>query len=147
VIILLSIDPGKTAGYALFHDNTLVACGLDRDTALNIASAYPNLVLIEKPQVYRTRLQKGDPNDLITLALQAGRYQERAIVAGATVETPTPADWKKQLPKEICNARTLAALSVSERKIADAVKCAAGARHNLLDACGIGLWRLGRGFI
>lgn len=94
-------------------------------------------VLIEVPEYQRGR--RVNPNDLITLALRVGRIQGRVLAAGGTVELVTPSSWKGNVPKRIHNARTLARLTPEERVIVPA-----NARHDVIDAIGIGLWRLGR---
>lgn len=134
-MIVTAIDPGACTGWAVFVDRVLYACGAERD-----ASAVPvggDLVVIERPQIYRASKSKGDPNDLITLALLAGRYQERALVAGARVELVLPAAWKGSVPKAVHNKRVLASLTPQERALVPD-------DHNAIDAAGLGKWRLER---
>lgn len=145
---LFGVDPGKHTGWAMFWNGYLVQCGVT-DDPLKVPVTVRNMsgqivVVIEEPQIYRTRKMKGDPNDLIPVARLAGRYEERAIVSGAKVRIVKPADWKGQLKKEISHERIFEKLSADEHKVMSAVKCAAGIRHNMLDAIGIGLFGLGR---
>ena len=58
------------------------------------------------------------------------------------VETLFPADWKGQVPKEVMTERIRRSLTEEERGRIE--KCKASLMHNVLDACGIGLYRLGR---
>jgi hypothetical protein len=118
-------------------------CGLTKDPQ-EIRFLPEFKVVIEKPVIYRPRLMKGDPNDLIVLALLAGRYQERALNDKATVELVTPHEWKGSVSKEISNRRVLKKLKSEELAVLNAVKCAESARHNVIDAIGIALWKLGR---
>jgi len=145
--ILLAIDPGQNTGWAYFWQGKLSCCGLTKGPNYSLGPLLNTTyleVVIERPLIYRPRLMKGDPNDLIVLALLAGRFQERALAAGAEVKLVTPVEWKGSVPKEVSNSRTLAKLRPEEKAILDGVKCAASAKHNVVDALGIGIWRLGR---
>lgn len=140
---VLAIDPGKRCiGWALFRDDVLAECGLIRDpefSSLQLPTA--GKVVIERPQVYPQRVQKGDPNDLIDVALWAGAC---AVVAqGRTIEFVRPRQWKGTVPKDIHNARVAEKLNDLEASMLAAVK-PASLRHNVTDAIGIGLWVLGR---
>lgn len=142
--MIISIDPGAKTGWAQFSQGWLVACGATKKPYE--VPIQGKVVIIEKPQIYRGRLQKGDQNDLITLAMLAGRHQERALRAGAQVELPTPGEWKGQVKKEIHHPRILAALTTEEQW---RVSYASGGPavkpdHNMLDAIGLGLWWLGK---
>lgn len=143
-MILLAIDPGVDTGWALFnHSALLTRCGLGGPP---YSFEDVNHVIIEKPQVYRRALSKGDPNDLITLAIQVGRYVERfdKPYLGTTVELVVPAEWKGQVPKAVHHARILDELTLVEKTgIANALaSVATGKRHNTYDAIGLGLWAL-----
>lgn len=145
---LLAIDPGKHTGFAIFEEGMLVNAGV---WAVHLKNAVPNDVswigpadiIIEIPQVYPSRLQKGDPNDLITVAFGAG------LVAGrfpcARLHLVKPHQWKGTVPKEIHNRRVQLALNEKERAIAASTKVLASVRHNMIDAIGLGLWYLKRG--
>jgi hypothetical protein len=136
----LAIDPGRDTGYAVFQDRDhLTACGL----GLPWATVDPEKVrtaVIERPQIYNARNMKGDPNDIVTLALGAGEYAGVLRRAGVRVTYVKPHEWKGTTPKEVDNARTIASLSDAERRI---VKAAAyhiptSKQHNMLDAIGFG---------
>jgi hypothetical protein len=97
-------------------------------------------VLIECPQVYQQRYLKGDPNDLIQVAITVGRLRE-AFGAGEFV---LPHIWKGNASKPIMHGRILRALSREENAAFVRGQIAAAHRGDVLDAIGIGLWRLGR---
>jgi len=99
-------------------------------------------LVIEIPQVYRVGKSKGDPNDLIKVAVQAGQWIERAKLYGASVYRHLPQEWKGQVPKNVHHERILAALSPAES--ARIPKLPKADAHNMLDAIGLGLFHLGR---
>lgn len=149
--MILFFDPGaKAAGCAVFgEDRKLAAAYLARgkdwhETALAASSGLPDRVcevVIERPQIYQGRKQKGDPNDLITLAEQAGY-----VAALATLKRPReykPAEWKKQLPKEIVEERVKKRLSAREKTRVQWPR-AKSLHHNIWDAIGLGLVHYGR---
>lgn len=144
---VFSVDPGvKVAGVAYFVNAKLAhACpvvGEDwRDTAERIrdclAASSVAEWAIELPQVYTQSKWKGDPNDLIQLALVVG-----ALAYDTQATLYRPSEWKKQVPKEIMGKRILERLSLTER---EAIReCPARHKHNVLDAIGIGLHHLKR---
>lgn len=149
--MLLAIDPGKDTGWAMLDDaGTLVACGLGSPPVDG-----PTRVIIERPQVYRGRASKGDPNDLITLAIQVGQYKERFLSTGRPVEEVIPHTWKGSIDGDVCCRRIVASLTESERELLTAVltplarapvhaELTAGRRHNVIDAVGIAKWSLRR---
>lgn len=145
--MLLAIDPGRDTGWAEFTANRkLYACGLGDPRMTRPSGAIPEQVVIEKPRIYPTARSKGDPNDIITLAISIGRYAEYYADRGATVELVWPYEWKQQLPKSVCAARVYAALDTKEQLIVDAAgkQMAQAKVHNMMDAIGIGLYFLGR---
>jgi hypothetical protein len=135
-MLLLTIDPGKDAGWARFDLSTkrLVACGL------NATVFVPNIskVLIERPHPGRG---KASLEDLITLAIRAGEWGGRCPVTPRYI---TPSQWKGSIPKERCNEIVLEKLTADELFIVNATKVAKSKKHNMLDAVGIGLFGLGR---
>ncbi|KKN75945.1 hypothetical protein LCGC14_0375020 [marine sediment metagenome] len=164
---LLTIDPGVTCcGWALFRDMYLVKAGLSRTKSASIEERtrdhYNNfmmggllekvdIVVIEKPQVYQQRMWKGDPNDLIDLAIVVG-----GIVANTRptviVRTITPNEWKGQVPKDVTDARMRRILT--KRGEQDALEnpvvlgkpkgAPEGLLHNMMDGIAIGLAHLQR---
>lgn len=141
---LLSIDPGRDTGWAFWVDGYLTECGLTSVEADNCRAKYlfpwVDETIIELPQVYRAAQSKGDPNDLIKVAVEVGQWKERAKKARCTLVHP--AEWKKQVPKDIHHNRVMECLYTYERgKIPPLPKTKA---HNVLDAIGLGLWYLKR---
>ena len=153
-MIWWSIDPGRWSGLAVWRDEDLVSGELaggpsdgplreahDRVVARvrELAGDHPpELVVVELPQVYGQR--RTDAGDLVDLAVLVGRIEE--VLRGSRVIEVRPAAWKGQTPKDVVGRRVEGALSSMEwGRLAP---CPASRRHNLLDAIGIGLWRLGR---
>jgi len=138
----LSIDPGtKEMGWALWEDNELSMCGLARGKNwLETVQALPKFTLqkltIEDQQIYRR--SPINAHSLLAVARVVGAviayydFVPSVIVA--------PAKWKGQLPKDVCNRRTLAKLTQNELNQIEAAPCPKSLKHNLLDAVGIGLW-------
>lgn len=162
--IVVAIDPGvKGSGVAVFHGTFLWVASYRTsgdifDAAFNPEHlTYPKMqtpvrIVLEKPQVYRTGRLKGDPNDLIDVAVAGGEMLGRALErfrrcgidpASIVVEKIVPAVWKGQLPKEVAQERIERALASHE------VTCIvephpASLMHNVWDAIGIGLWAVKR---
>ncbi len=154
--MMISIDPGvKTAGVACWEDDELISAWLSKGetwdrTAFNVLCCledhFPKEIIlsahavIERPQVYREEFLKGDPNDLITLALMVG------ATAGYLINEPTlyyPREWKGQVPKDTMIERIKGKLSEEEYRRVDLPR-AKSLHHNIWDAVGIGLYQLGR---
>lgn len=148
---VLAIDPGRDTGWALLDaEGGLVRCGL------GMPPEFVGRVLVERPQVYQGRASKGDPNDLITLAIQVGRYTERYERTGCVVEHVLPHDWKGSLRPDVCLRRIYDSLPMPERALLDDVirplarkplsadALDEGKRHNVVDAVGIAKWSLKR---
>lgn len=147
---VIGIDPGKRTGAAVFWQNDLwSAFYFDRSKAfdeLPIVPFLPVIIIIEKPWIYPLGLGKGDPNDLIDLAIFAGEIAGwyRARLAGVEIVFVAPRTWKGTVPKAIHNERVLAALTADERKILPKHARAKGFDHNMIDAVGLALWQLER---
>lgn len=155
---LLAIDPGEWTGYAVYQMQKLVEAGvLGKGRAeiqgqlratlgcLVAAGRRPDEAVIEIPQVYRQRQQKGDPNDLISVAIIAGICN--SLIYSYTycdVDLIHPREWKGQRPKDVDNRGILETLSQEELRIFEALKLPKSKAHNVVDAIGIGLWELGR---
>lgn len=103
-------------------------------------------VVIEKPQVYRAAQSKGDPNDLITLAIRVGWYQEYFESRGVSVYLVTPAMWKGQVPKPVHHRRIANKLSPQEHLVVSEgmIGVPVTKQHNVMDAVGLGLFYTGR---
>lgn len=156
--MILTLDPGaKACGVALFKSKRLQSAWLARtkgDWAEMARAVYFSVqarmgphrldeistIVIERPQVYVASRSKGDPNDLITLALIAGRVTGYFPKAAAIDRKP--AQWKGQVPKEIQIERTRQKLSPAEKERIE--KTPKSLEHNVLDAIGIGLRHVGR---
>lgn len=134
--MLLAIDPGTDTGWAVFSGKVLADCGLGTPPA---EYARPDRVLIEVPKF---RPSDPNPQSLIVLAVKAGEHGGRY----AKPEYLIPNDWKGSTPKPISHARIWGVLDPAEQGIVDRKLrgVAAGKRHNVLDAIGIGLHGVGR---
>ena len=101
------------------------------------------LVVFEHPQVYVRSRSKGDPNDLILLALVCG-----FIVGALGVPTVSykPADWKGQVPKDVMTRRIQSVLTQKEIDRVE-IPTARSLAHNVWDAVGIGLHHLRRRYV
>ena len=162
---LVAVDPGlRGCGVALFKGGTLLRAAYVKNNAegrgynahVGAANAvrlwlYPTPMIdelvIEFPRVYPgSAQQKGDLNDLLDVAgvgaaiSAAVRLSEMPV--GSRVEHVFPSDWKGNVPKETMTERIRRSLTDEERRAIE--KCPASLMHNTLDACGIGLYKLGR---
>lgn len=152
---VLAVDPGKNIlSAAYFRDGALAEATCIRGEGplycvalmnnwlvfdVDAPSSFDTLI-VESQQIYRH--SKGDPNDLLPLAFQAGAVMH--AVCAAEKLSPLPRAWKGTVKKEIMTARILSKLSPAERTVIDTVKCPKSLLHNVVDAAGIGLWHLGR---
>jgi hypothetical protein len=151
--MLLALDPGtKCVGWAVWSDR-LYRCGLVRtkekttgqqgwDLRLGLLDVVGPVgldVLVEVPRIYPYN-RKMQPNDLIDLAFVAGAVS----TVGQSVETVLPVDWKGQTPKDVCHERLLARLSRDELLVVQAGVAGVpeSLQHNVLDAIGIGRWKI-----
>lgn len=155
----VAIDPGlRGCGVAWFRDGRLkeaayvesrerTARGADcfvgmadavHEWRLNQDCEY-HYTVIELPQVYQSKHQKGDQDDLVQLAGVVGAICQ---TSGDSVETVRPREWKGTIAKEVMTRRIESRLDEDEK--AAIVRWSAALDHNILDAVGIGLWYLGR---
>lgn len=138
--ILLSVDPAKpggNVGLAAFRDGVLLHCWLGAE---HCPIGFDALV-IELPQVYPGPRNE-DPNDLIQVTRTVGWFERIAQESGARTTLVKPRDWKGTVKKEIHNDRVLARLTPAE--LALLPKLCKSKLHNVIDAIGLGLWKLGR---
>ena len=136
---MIAIDPGIATGWAYFYANKLRACGLVRPAQwyqLVERALTGEHIVIEEPTIYPH--SKANPAHIMALQLKVGELKGRFEMAGCSVELVQPRTWKHQVPKQVHNRRTLAALTPDEFALAD------GQRHDVIDAVGLGLWKLGR---
>jgi hypothetical protein len=141
--MLLAIDPGLATGWALLDSGgRLQCCGLNLPPDVLPARCR---VIVERPRIYPGGRTK-NPNDVLSVAINAGEWAGRYQARGFKVEYVEPQKWKGSVPKEIHHPRIFAKLTPSEQIVlADAGKgIAPSKRHNLLDAIGIALWAAGR---
>ena len=132
-----SVDPGvQKSGWAFWFENGLQSVGYSPVDRVDGEDA----LVIERPQVYQGRAQKGDPNDLISLAIEVGRIS----TLFGEVEFVLPRKWKGTIKKEMMTARIIKTLTTNELLLVKELKLAKSYEHNVLDAIGIGLWKLGR---
>lgn len=145
---MIAIDPGISAGLAVFADRTLTACGLERDFAV---VTQHTRVVFEKPRAYPH--SNVDANNLITLAVSAGRLVERFLADGGVAISIEPRGWKGQVPKTpkvadyIIYRRIVNALDSDEHRIFAQALAQVGsekAKMDIVDAVGLGLHDLGR---
>lgn len=134
--VLVAVDPGKHAcGWAVFYDGHLYTCGLGEIPNM---FRYPDDLVVEIPQIYQQRKWQGDPKALVEVAFAAGR----STAWHPEPHTIRPHDWKGSRPKDICNRVTMNALTDEEKDLIPTLPKTK--LHNVIDAIGIGLWRLGR---
>jgi hypothetical protein len=97
-------------------------------------------LVVEWPQIYTYGKGRGDPNDL--LALVGVGSALAALIPEAAVESVRPRAWKGTVPGDAMVERIQALVTAGERLAVD-LPCAS-LSHNVWDAVGIGLWRVGR---
>ncbi len=134
---MICIDPGvKACGVAIFYNGTLSRAFYAPKEKCKLAIWEP--MIIEMPRIYPgSGQQKGDLNDLLNLAAVVGYFE------GSTgdVKRVFPSEWKGNVPKPIMTKRILSRLTVEE---STRIENAGAKTHNIIDAVGIGLWKLGR---
>lgn len=142
---LIAIDPGTITGWALFLEGRLEVCGWTnpaRWTTLvdvagcDIPRGITRNVVIEEPTIYPH--SKADPNDIMKLQLKVGQLKNIFESRGFSVTLVQPRTWKRQVKKKVHHPRILKRLEPAEYIIAR------DQRHDVLDAVGLGLWKLGR---
>jgi hypothetical protein len=154
--VLLTIDPGKFhVGAALFYLEGPAAKQLAWADHLKSASKNParavgdvaaqvhesvghgvTLTCCELMNVRRQRAQKGDPNDLLYCMMMNGAIFDRI---GPNAELVDVSMWKGSVPKDIMGERIKSKLSAAELALLGTKP-----NHNVVDAVGIGLWKLQR---
>jgi hypothetical protein len=143
---LLCVDPGKTTGLAVFRDNALIQAFAGPSSEILKKPPPSNVplmtVVIENPRW--TPMRGVDPNDLLDLSRLVGRFEDYYTRAGHTVFLVTPMQWKGSVKKSIHNRRVLELLTAHETMLLPKRPRAKDYDHNLVDAIGLGLWKLGR---
>jgi len=129
-----SIDPGKHGvGLASWSGSTLLEA---RYVPTEVRLSDVDLVVCEVPQIYPMEKWKGDPNDLIDVAVVAGMH----LAKGLRQVMVRPREWKGSVPKTIHNNRVLTQLDPLKKAMVDVIPKTL--RHNVVDAIGLGLWYL-----
>lgn len=115
-----------------------MADGVERDLIEMGVLGDIHALAIEVPQIYQTKYQKGDQDDIIQLACAAGAVATRIRATHKLAYLPR--EWKGQVPKSVHNLRVVCRLSKEERERIDEV--ASHLRNNVIDAIGIGIFTL-----
>ena len=139
---VLSVDPGVNhIGWARHEGGKLTHCDLSQ-TWVDLVYTSEDIIVIEKPQVYAPKHWKGDPNDLINVAIVAGEIGGYYGGHDYDVHYVLPATWKGQTPKEVTKNQIDKELDMDEMKVLKQalMKHPKGLRHNIYDAVGIGRW-------
>lgn len=133
---MITIDPGvHGSGFAYWSDEgDLYHVSYGETRVADYAS-----VVIELPQIYPGSRSKGNPNNLIKLAFEAGR-----LIGDKAFETVLPRQWKGTIKKEVMLRRILSRLTDEEIAMLKALKLPKSKEKECIDAIGIGLWKLGR---
>lgn len=140
--MLLSIDPGIHAGWAIFDPKTkgLEQCGLGLESLLHYGVDGLTKGVIEIPRIYPK--SPVPPQDIATLAKTAGYLKGRLHPISFTEVFPR--DWKGSVPKPVHNRRVLHALSTTDQYVFSVCVegIADGLVNNVIDAVGLGVWFL-----
>lgn len=149
---LISIDPGNKTGWAVFANRVLVRAGVDKKSDLfrataptipgGIILAQETLVLVELPRWYPH--DHKDVNDLLDLCVLVGEVKRFYESQSCAVELVFPRTWKGTQPKDVCGRRVLASLTPDEVALLPKRPRAKDHDNNMVDAVGLGLWKLGR---
>ena len=138
---LVCIDPGEWAGFSCWYETRLVSCGRFLGFEALGNWAHDSKCVCELPRIYPHSKTKR-PNDIVTLAITAGRltsqWEEKDIT------WIPPHEWKAQVPDDILEARILTKLSPEERVLLEFLDLPKTRRHNVTDAIGLGLKHLRR---
>ena len=149
---LLAIDPGKDTGYAYFSmaGGELLRAGLCGNNLHELAGLLrlkpPGVtrLVIELPEVYAASHSKGNPNDLVPLAVQAGDCRGIAYMLGVLphqINLVLPKHWKGQVPKEVLARRERLTMTPGE---ISCVTIQGPKAHNVWDAVCLGRYELRR---
>lgn len=142
-IYRLFVDPGATTGLALFGDDRLITAAVHRGAPKLPMNLTPDEAWIEKPVVY-PHSRKVNPDDLLKLMGLVGEWKNYLESMGCRVEYVEPRQWKGTVPKPVHNRRTIGLLTPGELAILPKRPRAKDYDHNMLDAIGLGLWKLKR---
>jgi hypothetical protein len=140
-MIVLGIDPGLTTGWAVvFVEPTGLTLGnADLGDPRKDVPNFRGHVVIEKPVIYPHA--KENPNSLITLAIQVGRYVEAFEPLASHLTLVEARTWKGQVPKSVTMSRVCAKFPNARHLLN---RHASGLQHNVSDAIGLALWHASR---
>jgi hypothetical protein len=151
----IAIDPGKHGlGVAIYVNGKLNSAyyeaSLDRGLGLlNVVAAFAqstklcDVALIERPQVYDTKHQKGDQADIADLSLIVGAIGWELQAYAEQVKFVLPAEWKGQVPKDVHWNRVKAKLTQEELETIQWKSKTLD--HNIQDAVALGHWAVKKG--
>ncbi len=141
---LLAIDPGNTTGVAFFRNGELLSAYASPFERFITNPVFAENVVIEVPK-WRPHSHE-EVDDLIGLARKVGRIEDCFSRNGARVTCVWPHQWKGSVPKVVHNERVLKVLKPGELLILPRRSKRAKFPYdrNMVDAVGIGLWKLGR---
>lgn len=115
-------------------------------------SRLDSVFLVEIPRSYPQPKSKADPNDLIRTGIRAGEFKTLFRYT-MELEEVEPRRWKGNVPKPekasepyLIEEWVVSRLDEEELCLLYQSKSARarGLNHNVIDAIGMGLWRLGR---
>lgn len=160
---LFAVDPGlRYPAGALFINDVLVRasrvpipkgittktpimerCRAISRALLDYAGCTPDELVVEYPQIYTRDKSKGDPNNLVPLAVIGGCLS--AMLPNARVISPQPREWTGNIPKtEEGNPWDSPRGRRIHSRLTAAEIATVTASHDAVDAIGIGLFALGR---
>lgn len=155
--LLVVFDPGGKLGYAVFVHGRLVACGHGKHRQHLAVPVWKyskgGIFLVERPKSYPGKKSKQDPNALMQTDFRAGELTQLYRMCGYEVEEVCPPNaWKGTIGKPEAGEqyeierRVLERLDEEELELLYQNSSAKSGKldDNMIDAIGIGLWRLRR---
>ncbi len=127
--------PAKGRGYAVAEE-------LAYHVELAVKDFDISLIVCEYPRFYGSTHDKGDPNDLIDVAVVGAAVSTKLDSLCSHIEHVFPSDWKGNVKKQIMLERIWSKLSDAEKAVVQ--KTNKSDTEDILDAVGIGLWKLNR---
>lgn len=158
---LISVDPGlRACGVAVFRAAVLKRAmfvvspeRVKRGAACWVAMAWAvaqavngeswTSGVVEFPQQYDGESHEVDRRDLSELTAIAGAVALILSARCGDLWSPVPREWKGQVPKDVHGRRILSRLTPAEEHRIEWPK-GDRFRHNVTDAIGLGLRRIGR---
>lgn len=145
---VVGIDPGETTGFAWFVGDQLSRAFAWPFSEFIAAPPFTEResmdVVIEMPK-WRPHSHE-EIDDLIGVAEKVGRIEQFYVMQRKRVRLVWPNIWKGSVPKAVHNERVLRALRPAEVELLPRRPRSKKNPydHNMVDAVGIGLWKLGR---